>query len=76
MEFSHLQPGDLLFWNGTYNIKRSIDVTHVMIYLGKNNKGELLMIGSSDGRSYQGKKFMASVYLILNYREQAVKVIF
>lgn len=56
LEFSHLQPGDLLFWNGTYEIKRAIDVTHVMIYLGKNKNGEPLMFGSSDGRTYKGKK--------------------
>jgi hypothetical protein len=55
-EFSHLRPGDLLFWSGTYEIKRTLDVTHVMIYLGKNKAGEQLMIGSSDGRTYQGKK--------------------
>lgn len=27
-----------------------------MIYLGKNKKGERLMFGSSNGRTYQGKK--------------------
>lgn len=26
-----------------------------MIYLGKNNAGEPLMIGASDGRTYQGR---------------------
>ena len=56
VEFSHLRPGDLLFWNGTYEIKRKFDVTHVMIYLGKNKAGEPLMIGASDGRTYQAKK--------------------
>jgi len=55
-ELAHLHPGDLLFWSGTYEIKRDIDVTHVMIYLGKNKKSEPLMIGSSDGRTYKGKK--------------------
>ena len=56
LEFSHLQPGDLLFWSGTYEIKRTINVTHVMLYLGKNKDGKPLMIGSSDGRTYKGKK--------------------
>jgi cell wall-associated NlpC family hydrolase len=56
LEFSHLRPGDLLFWNGTYEIERKINVTHVMLYLGKNIEGEPLMFGSSDGRSYQEKK--------------------
>ncbi|MDI1353120.1 MAG: NlpC/P60 family protein [bacterium] len=55
-QFSHLQPGDLLFWSGTYVVKRDINVTHVMFYLGKNKQGEPLMIGSSDGRTYKGKK--------------------
>jgi hypothetical protein len=49
-----LKPGDLLFWSGTYATTHSI--SHVMLYLGKNKKGEQLMFGSSDGRTYQGKK--------------------
>ena len=56
LEFSHMRPGDLLFWGGTYEIKRVLDVTHVMLYLGKNNEGEPLMIGASDGRTYHGRK--------------------
>jgi hypothetical protein len=52
--FSALKPGDLLFWSGTYQIKR--DVTHVMIYLGKNTQNKPLMFGASDGRPYNGKK--------------------
>lgn len=55
-DFSHLKPGDLLFWSGTYAIQRAVPVTHVMMYLGKNRKGEPLMFGASDGRTYQGKK--------------------
>ena len=56
LDFSHMRPGDLLFWSGTYEIKRVPNVTHVMIYLGKNNEGEPLIIGASDGRTYQGRK--------------------
>jgi cell wall-associated NlpC family hydrolase len=55
-EFSNLKPGDLLFWSGTYATNRSSSISHVMMYLGKNNKGERLMFGASDGRTYQGKK--------------------
>lgn len=55
-EFANLQPGDLLFWSGTYAVKRAINVTHVMMYLGKNREGKPLMVGASDGRTYQGKK--------------------
>lgn len=55
-DFAHLQPGDLLFWTGTYEIKRALPVTHVMLYLGKNQNNQPLMFGASDGRTYQGKK--------------------
>ncbi len=55
-EFSALRPGDLLFWDGTYAIKRYPAITHVMIYLGKDKQGNPLMIGASDGRTYQGKQ--------------------
>ncbi|MBV8801865.1 MAG: DUF1175 family protein [Gammaproteobacteria bacterium] len=55
-EFSELKPGDLLFWSGTYHTHELNSISHVMIYLGKNNNGKPLMFGSSDGRTYQGKK--------------------
>lgn len=52
-EFSQLKPGDLLFWSGTYDVKRDPPITHVMIYLGKNQAGKPLMFGSSNGRTYE-----------------------
>jgi cell wall-associated NlpC family hydrolase len=56
-EFANLKPGDLLFWSGTYQTNTSQNkITHVMIYLGKNLQNQPLMFGSSDGRSYQGKR--------------------
>ncbi|MES2739029.1 MAG: NlpC/P60 family protein [Verrucomicrobiota bacterium] len=57
-EFSALQPGDLLFWSGTYTTApREIPVTHVMLYLGKLKKsGKHVVFGASDGRAYQGKR--------------------
>ena len=56
-ELNELAPGDLLFWSGTYDIKRDPPVTHAMIYLGKaKSDGLPIMFGSSDGRSYRGKK--------------------
>lgn len=57
-EFSALQPGDLLFWSGTYaTAPREIPVTHVMLYLGKlKNSGKHVVFGASDGRAYQGKR--------------------
>lgn len=55
-DLSHLHPGDLLFWTGTYSAPGNAYITHVMIYIGKNLQGEHLMLGSSNGRTYQGKK--------------------
>ena len=43
--------GDLLFWEWTYNIKRSPPITHVMIYLGRDKKGIPRMAGSSSGKN-------------------------
>jgi cell wall-associated NlpC family hydrolase len=55
-ELDDLRPGDLLFWMGTYVTEHDPPVSHTMIYLG-TEKGtkHRLMVGSSDGRSYQGK---------------------
>ncbi|MGF1677808.1 MAG: NlpC/P60 family protein [Candidatus Methylacidiphilales bacterium] len=46
-----LASGDLLFWEWTYDIKRSPPITHVMIYLGRDAKGIPKMAGSSSSRS-------------------------
>ncbi len=57
--FDKLEPGDLLFWNGTYRPRdgRKVPITHVSMYLGKAKAdGRQLMIGSSKGRSYRGKR--------------------
>ncbi len=55
-EFTELQPGDLLFWSGTYKVDRDPPITHSMIYLGteKGTKNRI-MVGSSDGRTYKNK---------------------
>ena len=56
-EFNDLKPGDLLFWKGTYNIDRDPPITHTMIYLGREKRtNKRVMIGSSDGRTYDGKQ--------------------
>jgi peptidoglycan DL-endopeptidase CwlO len=56
-ELDALKPGDLLFWRGTYNIDRDPPITHTMIYLGREKRtGKRVMIGSSDGRTYDGKQ--------------------
>lgn len=63
-ELDELKPGDLLFWTGTYSIERDPPVTHTMIYLGKKKKShQPVMIGSSDGRTYEGtQRFGVSVF--------------
>ncbi len=56
---SDLQPGDLLFWSGTYTPTdgRTTDITHVAMYLGKEKKGgRPVMINATDGRSYRGRQ--------------------
>lgn len=57
--FEDLQPGDLLFWSGTYEPTdgREVAVSHVQIFLGHEKAtGEPVMIGASDGRTYRGTK--------------------
>ena len=46
----HLQAGDLLFWENTYKPERLPPITHVMLYLGKDDQGRLLMAGSQSSR--------------------------
>jgi len=50
---SRLKPGDLLFWNGTYNTgKRWPEVSHVMVYMGRDpNTGQHWMFGGRGSRS-------------------------
>jgi peptidoglycan DL-endopeptidase CwlO len=50
-----LKPGDLLFWEGTYEVQRDPPISHTMIYLGREKKtGLRVMVGASDGRTYGG----------------------
>jgi peptidoglycan DL-endopeptidase CwlO len=50
-----LRPGDLLFWEGTYEVQRDPPISHTMIYLGREKKtGVPVMVGASDGRTYAG----------------------
>ncbi len=56
-ELDTLKPGDLLFWTGTYSVNRDPDITHTMIYLGREKRtNKRVMIGSSDGRTFDGKQ--------------------
>ena len=55
--FAALQPGDLIFWAHEGAATSSgIHASHVQLYLGKEKDGHAIMTGSSDGRSYRGKK--------------------
>lgn len=45
----NLRVGDLLFWENTYKPRRDPPITHVMIFLGKNKKGDWIMAGSQSG---------------------------
>jgi cell wall-associated NlpC family hydrolase len=57
--FSKLQPGDLLFWSGTYEPKdgREVPVSHVQIFLGhEKSSGRPVMAGASEGRTYRDTK--------------------
>jgi cell wall-associated NlpC family hydrolase len=54
-EFDDLQPGDLMFWSGTYSIDRDPPITHTMVFLGEHKRRKQpVMWGASDGRPYDG----------------------
>jgi cell wall-associated NlpC family hydrolase len=63
-ELKEMQPGDLMFWSGTYAVNRDVPISHVMIYLGlEKSAGKPVMVGASDGRTYDGKqRFGVSVF--------------
>jgi LysM repeat protein len=46
---SNLKPGDLLFWENTYRPERQPPITHVMVFLGTNDRGNWIMAGSQSG---------------------------
>jgi hypothetical protein len=78
-EFADLQPGDLMFWSGTYDTHRTgVAVSHVMLYLGTEAKThQRVMFGASDGRSYHGvQRFGVSVFDFKMPRPDQVKTDF
>jgi len=55
--FASLQPGDLIFWaHEGAATSDEIHASHVHLYLGREKDDHAIMIGSSEGRSYRGKK--------------------
>lgn len=56
-QLADVKPGDLLFWEGTYNVaERNPPTSHVMIFVGhKKSDGKPVMVGASSGRYYEGK---------------------
>jgi len=56
--FADLRPGDLLFWEGTYDAgDRDPPISHVMIYLGRlREDGRGVVFGASSGRRFRGKR--------------------
>ncbi len=46
----NLKPGDLLFWENTYRPERQPPITHVMVFLGVNERGQWIMAGSQTSR--------------------------
>ncbi len=53
-----IQPGDLVFWEGTYSVAdRNPPISHVMLYLGTlKSDGQGVLFGASSGRRFRGKK--------------------
>lgn len=56
-QLARLRPGDLLFWEGTYDIgERNPPISHVMFFLGhEKSNGRAVMVGASSGRQYAGR---------------------
>jgi cell wall-associated NlpC family hydrolase len=54
--FKALLPGDLIFWAADGEGSGKLRVSHVHMFLGREKDGHAVMIGSSDGRGYRGKR--------------------
>lgn len=52
-----LRPGDFLFWENTYKPRRKPPVTHVMVYLGRDERGRMWMAGSQSSRGVRVYEF-------------------
>ena len=54
-ELDALRPGDLLFWVTPYSVSRDPDVIQTMIYIGRDETNQRIMVGASEGRTYKGQ---------------------
>jgi cell wall-associated NlpC family hydrolase len=52
----NLKPGDLLFWENTYRPERQPPITHVMVFLGTNERGQWIMAGSQGSGGEHGRR--------------------
>jgi cell wall-associated NlpC family hydrolase len=61
----NLRPGDLLFWENTYRPERQPPITHVMVFLGTNDRGQWIMAGSqsSHGGEHNRRNGGPDVYV-------------
>lgn len=49
--FRRLRPGDLLFWEDTFDARRNPNITHVMVYLGYDDTKKMhLMFGAKSSK--------------------------
>ncbi len=53
----NLKEGDLLFWEHTYSPDREPPITHVTVYLGTDEEGRFLMVGSEQGKGLLDSSF-------------------
>jgi peptidoglycan DL-endopeptidase CwlO len=69
-ELNQLQPGDLVFWEvsaETPEEPNAVRIHHVAMYLGtEKSDGRRIMINSTDGRSYRGRR--ANGYGVYDFR--------
>jgi len=60
----NLKPGDLLFWENTYRPERQPPITHVMVFLGTNERGQWIMAGSqSSGGEHNRRDGGPDIYI-------------
>jgi len=63
----YLKPGDLLFWKNTCTPVHDLPITHVMIFLGRNQQGKSILAGSQTAERipglFTGRRGGADIYI-------------